>query len=201
MPLQFGGPNLRLLVLADSTASFYTIQKSASSVNTLKQNTSNVSEVTPAQYSLLVDTGLPIYSQARLARFAPLKGHQAAIVTNIGLHFVDVLQKKESILLIQLDLVALEYSPCDNFVICCEKWNMQKPTENLFIIDTKKGKIVAKFEWKKSPKESLKSIRFSSDEKYCMRLVSANTTKEVNSIEVYKDGNFSSPFSVIQSKF
>lgn len=64
-------------------------------------------------------------------------------------------------MLIQLDLVALEYSPSDNYVVCCEKWNMAKPAENLFIIDTKKGRIAAKFEWKKNPKEGIKSIRFS----------------------------------------
>jgi hypothetical protein len=38
---------------------------------------------------------------------------------------------------------------------------MAKPAENLFIIDTKKGRIAAKFEWKKNPKEGIKSIRFS----------------------------------------
>ena len=71
----------------------------------------------------------------------------------------------------------------------------------MFIINTKSGKIVAKFEWKKSPKESIKSIKFSPDEKFCMRLVICNNPKDINSIEVYKDGNFSKPFSIVQSRF
>lgn len=109
--------------------------------------------------------------------------------------------KKESLLLIQLDLVALEYSPCDNFVVCCEKWNMQSPAENLFIICTKTGAIKAKFEWKKSPKDSIKSIRFSSDESYCLRLIPNLSSKDVNSIEIYKNGDFTKPFCVIPAKF
>lgn len=118
-------------------------------------------------------------------------------MSHVGLHFVDMDSKTESLLLVQLDLVALEYSPCDNFVVCVEKWNPQKPTENLFIICTKTGKTVAKFEWKKTAKESIKSIRFSDDEKVCLRIVPTKSEKDVNSIEVYKDGNFSSPAFVI----
>jgi len=34
-----------------------------------------------------------------------------------------MINKKESLLLVQLDLLALEYSPCDSYVVCCEKWN------------------------------------------------------------------------------
>jgi len=60
---------------------------------------------------------------------------------------------------------------------------------------------MARFEWKKSPKESIKSIRFSSDERYCLRLIPAVSAKDVNSIEIYKDGNFSTPFSIIPAKF
>lgn len=105
-----------------------------------------------------------------------------------------MVSKKESLLLIQLDLLALEYSPCDNFVVCCEKWNVQKPAENLFIICTKTGATLKKFEWRKSHKESMKSIRFTSDEKYCIRLVPTLSSKDVNSIEIYKDGDFSTPF-------
>ena len=107
---------------------------------------------------------------------------------------MDMVSKNESLLLVQLELVVLEYSPCDNFVVCCEKWNMQTQAENLFIIHTKTGKTVAKFEWKKSPKDSIKSIRFTNDERYCLRLVPSLNSKDVNYIEVYKDGNFSTPF-------
>ena len=106
---------------------------------------------------------------------------------------MDMVSKKESLLLVQLELVVLEYSPCDNYVVCCEKWNMQTHALNLFIIHTKTGKTVAKFEWKKSPKDSIKSIRFTNDERYCLRLVPSLNSKDVNYIEVYKDGNRINP--------
>lgn len=144
---------------------------------------------------------MPSYAQARIARFAPKSGKQAAIVSHVGLHFVDLDSKTESLLLVQLDLVALEYSPCDNYVVCVEKWNPQHPAENLFIICTKTGKTVAKFEWKKTPKESIKSIRFSDDEKVCLRMLPCLGAKDVNSIEVYKDCDFSAPSFVITAKF
>jgi len=38
-----------------------------------------------------------------------------------------MIEKKETLLLVQLDLLALEYSPCDSYVVCCEKWNPQNP--------------------------------------------------------------------------
>ena len=104
-------------------------------------------------------------------------------------------------LLIQLNLVVLEYSPCDSYVICCEKWNPQAPAENLFIICTKTGKTIAKFNWQKTPRDSIKSIRFSNDEKYCLRLVPQQSAKDVNAIEIYKDGNFSAPYITIPAKF
>lgn len=71
----------------------------------------------------------------------------------------------------------------------------------MFIIDTKKGRILAKFEWKKTPKDSIKSIKFSQDEKYCIRLIPQLNQKDVNSIEIYKDGNFTAPSFIIPAKF
>jgi len=102
---------LHLLVLADTSASFYKLQK----------NTDTLPDAAP--FFLQNDDSLPTYSLARIARFAPLKGQQCAVVSSIGLHFVDMIDKKETLLLVQLDLLALEYSPCDSYVICCEKWN------------------------------------------------------------------------------
>lgn len=181
--------DLRLLVLADANASFYSIVKHPST------------DSKDPPFCIKVDATLPQYPQARIARFAPKSGSQAAVVSNVGLHFIDMLNKKESLLLIQLDLVALEYSPCDSYVVCCEKWNPQNPTENLFIICTKTGKTIKKFQWLKTPKDSIKSIRFSDDEKYCLRLVPQANAKDVNSVEIYKDGNFSAPSFVIAAKF
>lgn len=75
--------DLRLLVLADTTASFYT----------LENNDSADKDKSSPEAWLKQDTSLPIYSQARIARFAPLHGNQAAVVTQIGLHFVDLTLK------------------------------------------------------------------------------------------------------------
>jgi len=61
---------LRLLVLADEFASFYKYQQNES--------------------QLVEDTSLPRYHQAKLARFAPLNGHQASIVDELGIHFVSM---------------------------------------------------------------------------------------------------------------
>jgi hypothetical protein len=63
--------DLRLLVLADTTASFYTIQP----------NESDAKDKSSSEFWLKQDVSLPCYSQARIARFAPLSGRQAAIVT------------------------------------------------------------------------------------------------------------------------
>ena len=102
-------------MLADSTASFYQVHKQES----------KDSKAPP--FTLKVDETLPQYQKARIARFAPKSGNQAAIVTNVGLHLVDMTAKQESHLLVQLDIVALEYSPRDSYVVCCEKWNHQSP--------------------------------------------------------------------------
>ena len=118
-----------------------------------------------------------------------------------GLHFVDIATGKETLLLVQLDIQSLEYSPCDNFVVCCEKYSVQNPQPNLFVICTKTGKTFAKFEWRKNPKEAMKSIRFSIDEKFCFRLAPGLSAKDVNSIEVYRDNDFTKPTCVIWSRF
>lgn len=60
---------LRLLVLADDFASFYKLQNES---------------------QLVEDTSLPRYHQAKLARFAPLNGHQASVVDELGIHFVSM---------------------------------------------------------------------------------------------------------------
>lgn len=56
----------RLLVLANNTASFYCVRKSTNAE-------------TP--YAIEADQKLPIYSDARIARFAPKEGKQAAIAS------------------------------------------------------------------------------------------------------------------------
>lgn len=81
---------MRLLVLSDTTASFYSTESNAPA---------DKDKATPEVW-LKQDASLPCYSQARIARFAPLNGLQAAVVTQVGLHFVDMVNKKESLLLI-----------------------------------------------------------------------------------------------------
>jgi len=41
----------------------------------------------------------------------------------------------------------------------------------LQILNAASGKTVASFEWKKNPKDGIRSIKWTSDEKYCARLV------------------------------
>jgi hypothetical protein len=81
-------PSSRLLVLADTTASFYSFQKNKDA------------KADEAPFSLQADSTLPVYSLARLTRFAPLNGLQCAVVSDIGLHFVDMVEKKETLLLV-----------------------------------------------------------------------------------------------------
>ena len=47
----------------------------------------------------------------------------------------------------------------------------------------------------------MRSVRFSADEKYCLRLVPQVSQKEVNSIEIYKDCNFETPHALIAARF
>lgn len=119
-----------------------------------------------------------------------------------GLHFVDVVQQQESLMICTPDIVALEYSPADSFVITCEKFNpnIQSGHKNLAIINAATGTVLKEFEWRKTAKESLKSIKFTPDEKFCFRLVPSLTSKDVNLIEIYKDGDFSK-FQTIAAKF
>lgn len=67
--------------------------------------------------------------------------------------------------------VALEWSSCDTFVVAVEKFNIQKPSNNMHVIRVATGEIVAEYEWRKTPKEGPRSFFFMHDESYCMRLV------------------------------
>lgn len=78
---------------------------------------------------------------------------------------------------------------------------MKAPTENLFIICTKTGKTLAKFQWQNSAKAAIKSIRFSHDNRHVVRLVPAAKPKETNAIEVYRDSAFAVPLITLSSKF
>ncbi len=57
--------------------------------------------------------------------------------------------------------------------------------------NTQTGKEVAKFEWKKQPREGPKSIKFTTDESYCGRLATKHN------IEIYDNGSFDAPRATI----
>jgi uncharacterized protein with WD repeat len=80
---------------------------------------------------------------------------------------------------------SLGFSPRDSYVITCEKY--QQGDKNLIIWDSKTGKELVEFEWKKASKEGPKSIKFSPDERFCARQVSKTQ------IEIYENGIFSEP--------
>lgn len=135
------------------------------------------------------DSILPTFPLAKVARFAPLSGQQAAIVDELGIHFVDMTVGQETLQIANPGIDALKYSPADSYIVTCEKFDPKQPTNNLSIWCAKTGKTLASFEWKKSPKESLKSILFTPDDKMLLRLVPHSASgKEPNFIEVYKDG-------------
>ena len=78
--------------MADTTASFFKIQSQFSKASNSQETT------------LVVDETLPKFSAATVARFAPSKGAQAAIVDELGIHLVDMKSKKESLTIVQPDI-------------------------------------------------------------------------------------------------
>lgn len=117
--------DLRLLVLANKQCSFYYM--------VAQQNQKDV------PFRLVLDQERPTYQQVRCCKFSPLEGKLAAIASEHGLFVYDVDGKSELMLMVQLDIQALEWSPCDNYIICCEKYNMQKPQPNLFVFSARTG--------------------------------------------------------------
>lgn len=172
---------LRLLVLADDEASFFKLQ---------------------SENELVQDISLPRYSRAKLARYAPLAGKQAAIVDELGIHFVSMESRQETLFIAQENIDLLKYSPADNFVVTCEKFNINTPeNHNLRILETKTGTTVAEFIWRKPAKEGLKTIYWSPDESICMRMCPPEGPNQPNQIEVYKNGEFAQPAARIVARF
>ena len=69
------------------------------------------------------DNVLPQFPQAKVARFAPLSGQQAAIVDELGIHFVDMSAGQETLQIANPGIESLVYSPADSYVVTCEKFN------------------------------------------------------------------------------
>jgi len=98
-------PSLKLLVLADSKARFFKVMSS------------------DAKTELVHDTTLPSFPGATIAQFSPLKGMQAAIVDEFGLHLVDMKTGKETLQIAVPGIANLAYSPADSLLVICEKHN------------------------------------------------------------------------------
>lgn len=172
---------LRLLVLADDYASFFKLQ---------------------SESQLVQDTTLPRYHRAKLVRFSPLAGKQAAIVDELGIHFVSMESKQETLFISQENIDSLRYSPCDNFLITCEKFNQNNPDNtNLRIMDANTGTTVAQFIWRKPAKEGMKTLMWAPDESICLRMAPPDGPNQPNHVEVYRDNDFTQPAAQIYARF
>ncbi len=110
---------------------------------------------------------------AYLAKFAPFSGEQAAIIDEMGIHFIDTSSGKEVLQIAKSGINYIDYSPRDTYLITSEKY--VSGGKNLMLWHTKTGKEAAAFEFKKGSKEGPKSIKFTRDEKQCARLSSLKT--------------------------
>ena len=170
----------RLLVLADDTASFFKLQ---------------------GESELIPDTSLPSFRNAKLARFAPQSGEQAAIVDEQGIHIVSM-ALGGSLFLDLPNIDAFKYSPADNYMVTCEKYNANTPDyQNLSIIDISKGSKVAQFVWRKPAKEGLRTLMWSPDESICLRMAPPEGPGQPNLVEVYRNNDFSAPAHTILARF
>ena len=118
-----------------------------------------------------MDNTLPRFHLAKIARFSPLNGRQAAIVDELGIHFVSMESRQEQLFVAQENIDVLKYSPADNFVVTCEKFNQNNPdNHNLKIMDATAGQTLAQFIWRKPAKEGLKTLMWSPDESIMLRM-------------------------------
>lgn len=89
------------------------------------------------------------------------------------------------------DYTHLEYSPDDKYIIAVSKYNLQQPNKNLHLILAATGQILAEWEWRKTPKDGPKSLKFMADGSLARLVPMSQNAKEPNSIEVYTGGDFS----------
>jgi hypothetical protein len=55
--------------------------------------------------------------------------------------------RKESNFIERKGIASLEWSPCDSYIIGCEKKNPNSMENNLFIWETQTGTLVNSFDW------------------------------------------------------
>ena len=110
--------------------------------------------------------------------------------------------RQETLFIAQEHIDMLKYSPSDNFVVTCEKYNVNNPDNtNLRIMCTNTGSTVAEFVWRKPAKEGMKTIMWSPDERVCLRMCPPEGPNQPNQVEVYLNGDYAQPFARIVAKF
>ena len=117
--------------------------------------------------TLVKEEGYPEYPGAELAKFSPINGKTLAVVNFKGINLVDIESKKEVLHIPKKGVIALDWSPLENFVISCEKY--KEGQKNLSVWDAKTGNLVLDFEWKNTAKDGPNSVKFDPEEKYCAR--------------------------------
>lgn len=149
-----------------------------------------------------MDTTLPRFHLAKIARFSPLNGRQAAIVDELGIHFVSMESRQEQLFVAQENIDVLKYSPADNFVVTCEKFNQNNPdNHNLKIMDASAGSTLAQFIWRKPAKEGLKTLMWSPDESIMLRMAPPDGPNQPNHVDVYRNNDFTQPAHQIFARF
>lgn len=139
---------------------------------------------------------------AKIARFSPLNGRQAAIVDELGIHFVSMESRQEQLFVAQENIDVLKYSPADNFVVTCEKFNQNNPdNHNLKIMDASSGSTLAQFIWRKPAKEGLKTLMWSPDESIMLRMAPPDGPNQPNHVDVYRNNDFTQPAHQIYARF
>jgi len=71
--------------------------------------------------TLIKEEGYPEYLTAEIARFSPIHGQTLAVVDNVGIHLVDIASKKEKLFIQRKNIIALQWSPKESYLISCEK--------------------------------------------------------------------------------
>ena len=104
----------------------------------------------------------PVYPTASIAKFAPKYGQTAIIIDELGVHMIDMKEKKEKLMILRNGIGGINFSPLDTYLITCEKFTQGE--KNLMIWNMKSGKEEAQFEWKKTSKEGPRSLKFTKDE-------------------------------------
>ncbi len=162
------GNELRVLVLAAEGSSFHKFD--------------------PASGSIVQDRSLPSYTTASLTKFSPL-GTMAAICDDQGIHIVDMKTRKERVVIKKEEVSNVRFSPLENYLVSCTKYNKNTREANLLVWDTKDGSLKASFEWQRTSKQGPKNVKFTANEQFCAILTGKN------SITIFANHNFDKPFT------